>query len=32
MRQQKVARDKAFVDYSGKRSGIVDPTKGQQRS
>jgi len=31
MRQQHVAGDKAFVDYSGKRIGIVDPTTGEIR-
>ena len=30
MRQHHVAGDKAFVDYSGKRIGIVDPTTGPQ--
>jgi transposase len=29
MRQHHVAGDKAFVDYSGKRIGIVDPTTGE---
>ena len=31
MRQHHVAGDKAFVDYSGKRIGIVDPTTGEIR-
>ena len=31
MRQHHVAGDKAFVDYSGKRVGIVDPTTGEVR-
>ena len=31
MRQHNVAGDKAFVDYSGKRIGIVDPTTGEIR-
>ena len=31
MRQQHVAGEKAFVDYSGKRIGIVDPTTGEIR-
>ena len=31
MRQHHVAREKAFVDYSGKRIGIVDPTTGEVR-
>ena len=31
MRQQHVAGDKVFVDYSGKRIGIVDPTTGEIR-
>ena len=31
MRQNHVAGDKAFVDYSGKRIGIVDPTTGEIR-
>ena len=31
MRQHPVAGDKAFVDYSGKRVGIVDPTTGEIR-
>ena len=30
-RQHHVAGDKAFVDYSGKRIGIVDPTTGEVR-
>lgn len=29
MRQHHVAGDKAFVDYSGKRIGIVDPATGE---
>ena len=29
MRQHHVAGEKAFVDYSGKRIGIVDPTTGE---
>ena len=29
MRQHHVAGDKAFVDYSGKRIGIVDPSTGE---
>ena len=29
MRQHHVAGDKAFVDYSGKRIGIADPTTGE---
>jgi len=31
MRQHHVAGDKAFVDYSGKRIAIVDPTTGEIR-
>ena len=31
MRQHHVAGDKAFVDYSGKRIGIVDPATGEIR-
>ena len=31
MRQHHVAGDKAFVDYSGKRIGIVDPETGEIR-
>ena len=31
MRQHHVAGEKAFVDYSGKRIGIVDPTTGEIR-
>ncbi len=31
MRQHHVAGDKAFVDYSGKRIGIVDPGTGEIR-
>jgi transposase len=31
MRQHHVAGDKAFVDYSGKRIGIVDPATGDIR-
>jgi transposase len=31
MRQHHVAGDKAFVDYSGKRIGIADPTTGEIR-
>jgi len=31
MRQQHVAGDKAFVDYSGKRVPIADPTTGEVR-
>ena len=31
MRQHHVAGDKAFVDYSGKRIGIIDPTTGEIR-
>jgi len=31
MRQHHVAGDKAFVDYSGKRIGVVDPTTGEIR-
>ena len=31
MRQHHVAGEKAFVDYSGKRIGIVDPTTGEVR-
>jgi transposase len=31
MRQHHVAGDKAFVDYSGKRISIVDPTTGEIR-
>jgi transposase len=31
MRQHHVAGDKTFVDYSGKRIGIVDPTTGEIR-
>ena len=31
MRQHHVAGDKAFVDYSGKRIGIVDPVTGEIR-
>jgi transposase len=31
MRQQHVAGDKVFVDYSGKRIGIVDPATGEIR-
>jgi transposase len=31
MRQHHVAGDKLFVDYSGKRLGIVDPTTGEVR-
>jgi transposase len=31
MRQHHVAGQKAFVDYSGKRIGIVDPTTGEIR-
>lgn len=31
MRQHHVAGDKLFVDYSGKRLGIVDPTSGEVR-
>jgi transposase len=31
MRQHHVAGDKAFVDYSGKRIGIVDPDTGEIR-
>ena len=31
MRQHHVAGDKAFVDYSGKRVGIVDPSTGEIR-
>ncbi|MBM3654482.1 MAG: IS21 family transposase [Alphaproteobacteria bacterium] len=31
MRQHHVAGDKVFVDYSGKRIGIVDPTTGEIR-
>ena len=29
MRQHHVAGEKTFVDYSGKRSAIVDPTTGE---
>ncbi len=29
MRQRHVAGEKAFVDYSGKRIGIVDPSTGE---
>jgi transposase len=29
MRQHHIAGEKAFVDYSGKRIGIVDPTTGE---
>jgi transposase len=31
MRQQHVAGDKAFVDYSGKRVPITDPATGEVR-
>ena len=31
MRRHHVAGEKAFVDYSGKRIGIADPTKGEIR-
>ena len=31
MRQHHVAGEKAFVDYSGKRAGIVDPSTGEIR-
>ena len=31
MRQHHVAGEKAFVDYSGKRIGVVDPTTGEIR-
>ena len=31
MRQRHVAGEKAFVDYSGKRIGIADPTTGEIR-
>ena len=31
MRQHHVAGEKAFVDYSGKRIGIVDPSTGEIR-
>ena len=31
MRQHHAAGEKAFVDYSGKRIGIVDPTTGEVR-
>ena len=31
MRQHHVAGEKAFVDYSGERIGIVDPTTGEIR-
>ncbi len=31
MRQHHVAGEKAFVDYSGKRIGIADPTTGEIR-
>ena len=31
MRQHHVAGEKAFVDYSGKRVGIVDPSTGEIR-
>ena len=31
MRQHHVAGDKAFVDYSGKRIGIIDPATGEIR-
>ena len=31
MRQNHVAGDKAFVDYSGKRIGIADPATGEIR-
>ncbi len=31
MRQHHVAGEKAFVDYSGKRIGIADPTTGEVR-
>jgi transposase len=31
MRQHHVAGDKAFVDYSGKRIGIADPSTGEIR-
>jgi transposase len=31
MRQHHVAGEKAFVDYSGKRIGIVDPATGEIR-
>ena len=30
-RQHHVAGEKAFVDYSGKRVGIVDPSTGKMR-
>ena len=30
-RQHHVAGEKAFVDYSGKRFGIVDPSTGEIR-
>jgi len=32
MRQHHVAGEKAFVDYSGKRIAIIDPTTGEIRS
>jgi hypothetical protein len=32
MRQHHVAGDKAFVDYSGKRIGIVNPATGEIHS
>jgi transposase len=31
MRQEHVADDKVFVDYSGKKIGIVDPLTGETR-
>ena len=31
MRQHHVSGEKAFVDYSGKRIGIADPTTGEIR-
>ncbi len=31
MRQQHMACDKAFVDYSGKRMPIADPATGEVR-